>query len=108
MKALKKDNIMGYEAREPYDKSITSEAMRKAILLEEAIREVNAFRSTTTADNKQRVRYIHPDGRAQMVFKRFKDGKEVTLEYLRGIVIKAAEDRGISFKQVLKVGGWIC
>ena len=107
-KQYKKQPIIGYTCADYGDNIISSPNKTRANLIETAVIEVNKFYESTVSSKNERTMYFHPNGQSQMILKRFKDGKEVTLEYLRGLVIKAAEDRGVNFEQVLKVGGWSC
>ncbi len=104
----RKDINFGYESVERGGREIRSKNQATAEAISSAVKEVHRFYASTVCSNNERVIYFHPNGQKQMILKRFKDGKEVTLDYFRGIVIKAAEDHGVSFEHVLKVGGWLC
>ena len=106
-KEPKKDMILGYESVERGGRKSRSSNETTAQAISSAVIEVNKFYAST-ACKKERVNYFHPNGQKQMILKRFKDGKEVTFDYFRSVILKASEDRGINFEHVLKVGGWLC
>ena len=99
-KQYKKQPVIGYTCSDYGDNIVHSPNKTRAMLVEKAVVEVNKFYESTLCSNTERVKYFHPNGQSQMILKRFKDGKEVTLEYFRGLVIKASEDRGLNFEHV--------
>lgn len=102
-------NLFGYEpcAHMTLKRDSPKKVLAKKI--ESTIDSINAFYASTTAVNSGKMQYITtPQGHKKRYYRRFKDGKEVTKEHIRSVILKECEDRCLPFEHILKIGGWTC